>query len=134
MVQFFHFVAFFTIFTFGTDYFGKCVYGGDADAADGSDARREYDDGVQAGNLALALHTLVACLTIMSLPFLIAQVGIRWILYITNTVLACTLVILACLENPSRWTATALVASMGLASGPTIMLPRQMQRELGNQA
>ena len=122
-VQFFHFVSFFTIFTFGTDYFGEFVYQGDAEAQDGSLSRENYNDGVRAGNAAMGLHTLVASVSILSLPLLIPRIGIRPILYFTNAALALTLTLLACLEHTNRWTATMLFASMGLAWGATITLP-----------
>jgi len=114
LVQFCHFFCFFTIFTFGTDYFGKFVYGGDSGAPKHSEARDTYNDGIKAGNLAMACQTGVSVLCNLGIPSLISMLGIKKLLLFSDAVLALCLFVLAFQTSPSRWPTTAIFALLGI--------------------
>eukprot|EP00656_Telonema_subtile_P016221 TRINITY_DN18556_c0_g1_i1.p1 TRINITY_DN18556_c0_g1~~TRINITY_DN18556_c0_g1_i1.p1 ORF type:complete len:365 (-),score=90.28 TRINITY_DN18556_c0_g1_i1:42-1136(-) len=97
-VQFFNFFGFFSLFMFGSEFFGKLVYNGDSSAAPGSQARDLYHQGVQAANLAFAMQTAVALIVNLVLPSLIPFVGLHAVLYLSTGTLAAGLGALALLS------------------------------------
>jgi len=100
IVQFWHLFAFFSIWTRGTDYFGTNIYKGSptGDSVQVS----AYAEGVKAGNLALALQTFVSFLYNLCLPGILATIGMKHALSVSNSILVIGLLALAVHETPTQ--------------------------------
>eukprot|EP00656_Telonema_subtile_P018345 TRINITY_DN19902_c0_g1_i1.p1 TRINITY_DN19902_c0_g1~~TRINITY_DN19902_c0_g1_i1.p1 ORF type:complete len:296 (+),score=69.43 TRINITY_DN19902_c0_g1_i1:84-971(+) len=122
-VQFFQFFGFFCIFTFGTDYFGKFVYKGDSSAPEHSEAHDTYQDGIRAGNLAMAFQTFVSVLFNALVPTFIVKVGIKKLLLCSDLLFAGCMFILALQPTPDRWKTTAIFAVLGIPWATTTSVP-----------
>jgi solute carrier family 45 protein 1/2/4 len=58
----------FSLFVFGSSWFGVNVFGGDPHALAGSIARERYEAGIRHANVALALQSIIAFLYAMLMP------------------------------------------------------------------
>lgn len=114
-------VGWFALYVFGTSWVGSAVYGGQADAPEGTPLRKLYDEGVRTGNFGFALQSVVTVLVSLLVPKALQLTGTRFVYIGGHVVLATAL--LGAKVTRDRNVAVALLAATGVPWAITMAVP-----------
>lgn len=114
-------ISWFCLYVFGTSWVGTAVYGGDPHALKGSVPRELYGAGVRAGNLGLALQSVVTVSVSLLIPRALRTFGVRTVYLGSHLVLGAAL--FGCLWVSHASMAVFLFGATGLPWAVTMAVP-----------
>ncbi|PRP80204.1 hypothetical protein PROFUN_12162 [Planoprotostelium fungivorum] len=120
-VQFFTWIAWFTVFLYGTAWVGEAIYGGSPEAPEDSEEYRKFDHGVQFGSLALCVNSAITMVASVGLPYAVSKVGIKPVYSFGQFMLAVCLIPMFFVHT--RAGAFILLAGLGIPWSVVMVLP-----------
>ncbi|KAA8493918.1 Sucrose transport protein SUT4 [Porphyridium purpureum] len=120
LVQTATYFAWYSTFIFWTDWSGKEVAHGSADALPGSPERELFDRGVRTANLGLCLMGVFSMLLSIIFPAVIRLAGVRRTWAVCELLLACILISTPFVSSPAGVLVNSALLSIPLSSTFTI--------------
>lgn len=117
-VQFLTYLALMFLFIYGSDWAGRELYHGNADAAPGSPEHAAFDRGVRAANMGFLLMSVLSMVLAPLIPLITRIVGVRTTWFLSLLTLA-TALLLTPLHPPEL----PLLAALSLPLSTAFTLP-----------
>ena len=121
VIQFFAWFSWFIIMLYATIWMGIDIYGGDPDAAEGTEQYDNYNKGVQIGNGALMIQALLAMIYALCLPKIMDVLDIRISYGFAQILQGACMLLAFWITEP--WQAVAMLAVLAIPWSSTWTIP-----------